>query len=142
MDCVFCKIIAGEIPSKKLYEDEKVYAFYDINPQMPVHFLVIPKEHIESAAELNEENADVVKHIFVVIAKLAKELSLADGYRVITNSGAAAGQTVVGGEVEARRAMGDTVYAVNERQGRRLKFRRIGRLEYIHVEAFGSLTLP
>lgn len=93
-DCLFCKIIAGEIPSDKLWEDEICYAFKDINPQAPVHFLVIPKTHIASAAELNAENSACVAHCFEVIAKLAKSEGLTGGFRVITNSGADAGQTV------------------------------------------------
>ena len=75
-DCLFCKIAAGEIPSNKVYEDDQVYAFYDIDPQAPVHFLVIPKEHIQSVSAVNAENEAVVGHIFGVIAKLAKELGL------------------------------------------------------------------
>ena len=94
MDCLFCKIIAGEIPSNKLYEDELCYAFYDIAPMAPTHFLVVPKAHFASAAEVTEENAAVVGHIYAVIAKLAKELGFADGYRVVTNVGELAGQTV------------------------------------------------
>ena len=93
-DCIFCKIIVGEIPSRKLYEDELCLAFYDIQPLAPQHFLVIPKEHIASAAELGTENASVVGHIFAVIAKLTTELGFADGFRVVTNCGADAGQTV------------------------------------------------
>ena len=93
-NCIFCKIIAGDIPSKKVYEDELCYAFYDINPLAPVHFLVVPKQHIGSAAEINEENAALVGHIYAVIAKLAKELGIAEGFRVVTNCGADAGQTV------------------------------------------------
>ncbi len=93
-DCIFCKIIKGEIPSKKVYEDELCYAFYDINPLAPVHFLVVPKQHIASAAEINEENAALTAHIFTVIARLAKELGFAEGFRVVTNCGADAGQTV------------------------------------------------
>ena len=93
-DCIFCKIIAGEIPSRKVYEDELCYAFYDITPLAPVHFLVVPKAHLASAAEITEENAAVVGHIYAVIAKLAKELGIADGFRVVTNCGEAAGQTV------------------------------------------------
>lgn len=92
--CIFCKIIKGEIPSKKVYEDELCFAFYDINPLAPVHFLVVPKAHIASAAEITEENAALVAHIFTVIAKLAKELGFAEGFRVVTNCGADAGQTV------------------------------------------------
>ena len=95
MDCLFCSIINGEIPSKKIYEDDMVYAFYDINPQAPVHFLVIPKMHIESANDLTDENADVVSHVFKVIAKIAKELGIAaDGYRVVNNCGKNGQQTV------------------------------------------------
>lgn len=95
MDCVFCKIIAGEIPSKKLYEDEQVYAFYDIAPAAPVHFLVVPKQHVmNSCAEATEDNGPLFGHIFTVIAKLTKELGLTGGYRVVTNCGEDAGQTV------------------------------------------------
>ncbi len=93
-DCLFCKIIAGEIPSKKVYEDELCYAFYDIAPLAPVHFLVVPKAHFASAAEVTEENAPVIGHIYTVIARLARELGFADGYRVVTNVGELAGQTV------------------------------------------------
>ena len=94
MDCLFCKIAAGEIPSKKAYEDEKVYAFYDIDPQAPVHILVIPKEHIQSVNQITPENQEIVGHIFTVIAKLAKELDLKDGYRVVSNVGEQGGQSV------------------------------------------------
>ena len=93
-DCLFCKIIAGEIPSQKAYEDEKCFAFKDISPLAPTHFLVVPKEHFASAAEVTEENAALVGHIYAVIAKLAKEMGFADGYRVVTNVGELAGQTV------------------------------------------------
>ena len=93
-DCIFCKIIAGEIPSTKLFEDETILAFYDISPQAPVHFLVVPKEHIASAAEINAGNSLVVARCFEVIALLAEREGLAAGFRVITNSGADAGQTV------------------------------------------------
>ncbi len=94
MDCLFCKIINGEIPSKKLYEDDLVYAFYDINPQAPVHFLVISKAHIESAAAISSENSAVISHIFEVIAALSKELALDDGFRVVSNAGKHGAQTV------------------------------------------------
>lgn len=94
MDCLFCKIAAGEIPSKKAYEDEKVFAFYDIDPQAPVHILVIPKEHIQSVSQITPENQEIVGHIFTVIAKLAKELNLEDGYRVVSNVGQQGGQSV------------------------------------------------
>lgn len=94
MDCIFCKIVNGEIPSAKVYEDETVYAFNDLSPQAPVHVLVIPKEHITSAADITEENSAVVAHIFEVIAKIAKEKGLDDGYRIVNNCGDSAGQTV------------------------------------------------
>ncbi len=94
-NCIFCKIIKGDIPSKKLYEDELVYAFYDINPEAPVHFLIIPKEHIKSVNELNEKNINVVSHIFKVINKLVVELDIAEsGYRIVNNCGEDGGQTV------------------------------------------------
>ena len=94
MDCLFCKIIAGEIPSKKVYEDEQVYAFYDIAPQSPVHFLVVPKEHISGPSAINSQNEAVVGHIYSVIAMLSKELGYENGYRVIANCGEDGGQTV------------------------------------------------
>ncbi len=93
-DCIFCKLIAGEIPSKKVYEDELCFAFYDIAPLAPMHFLVVPKAHIGSAAEISADNAALVGHIYAVIAKLAQELGFAEGFRVVTNCGAIAGQTV------------------------------------------------
>lgn len=93
-DCIFCKIINGDIPSKKVYEDELCFAFYDIAPLAPTHFLVVPKQHIASAAEITEENASLVGHVYTVIAKLAAELGFAEGFRVVTNCGADAGQTV------------------------------------------------
>ncbi|MBO5222308.1 MAG: histidine triad nucleotide-binding protein [Clostridia bacterium] len=93
--CVFCKIISGEIPSKKAYEDDSVLAIYDINPQAPVHIVFMPKQHILTSADgINEENCEIIGKIFVAIAKVAKELGLKDGYRIINNCGAAAGQTV------------------------------------------------
>ena len=95
MDCLFCKIIKGEIPSNKVYEDELVYAFYDIEPQAPKHILIIPKEHIKSANDLTEENASVVGHVFAVAAKIAKAEGIADGgYRIVNNCGEHGGQTV------------------------------------------------
>lgn len=93
-DCLFCKIIAGEIPSNKLYEDETVFSFYDIAPQAPVHFLVIPKQHIEGPDMVNEGNSAVVAHAFEVIAQLTKQLGLDKGYRVVANCGDEGGQTV------------------------------------------------
>lgn len=92
-DCLFCKIAQGDIPSKKVYEDELCYAFYDIDPQAPVHFLVIPKEHIQSVSQVDEHSAPVVGHIFQVIAQVTKELGLTS-YRVVSNIGAQAGQSV------------------------------------------------
>ncbi len=94
MDCIFCKIVNGEIPSKKLYEDERVLAFYDIEPKAPVHVLVIPKQHLDSVLAVNEENADVVAHIFSLIPKLVEKLDLPGGFRVVSNCGEDAGQTV------------------------------------------------
>ena len=94
-DCLFCKIIGGEIPSNKVYEDELCYAFYDIAPQAPTHFLVVPKAHIQSVTAITPENSAVVAHIFEVIAKLAQELGFAEaGYRVVSNIGEAGQQSV------------------------------------------------
>ena len=87
MDCLFCKIIAGEIPSQKVYETESVYAFRDINPQAPTHILVVPKAHIASVAEINAENAAAVADIMVAIAAIAKQEGLLNGYRVVSNVG-------------------------------------------------------
>ena len=93
MDCLFCNIASGKIPSKKVYEDDLCYAFYDIDPQAPTHFLVIPKAHIASVSAVTHENEAVVGHMFSVIAKLAQELGL-DSYRVVSNIGEQAGQSV------------------------------------------------
>jgi histidine triad (HIT) family protein len=93
-NCLFCRIVAGEIPSTKVYEDETVLAFRDIAPQAPTHILVIPKAHIASVAQISAENSAVVAHIFEVIAKVAEAEGLADGYRVVSNCGDHAGQTV------------------------------------------------
>lgn len=92
-DCIFCKIAGKEIPSKPVYEDDSCYAFYDLEPQAPTHFLVIPKHHIASALEINEENASIIGHCYAVIAKVAKEMNI-KSYRVVTNCGEQAGQTV------------------------------------------------
>ena len=94
MDCLFCKIIKGEIPSKKVYEDEKVFAFYDISPAAPVHVLIIPKTHIACADEITEANSAIVAHIFSKIPMIAKEAGANNGYRVITNCGEDGAQTV------------------------------------------------
>lgn len=94
MDCIFCKIANKEIPSNTIYEDDKVIAFYDLAPQAPIHFLVIPKAHIKSADEINETNSEIIAHIFTVISKITKELGLSNGYRIVNNCGEDGGQTV------------------------------------------------
>ncbi len=95
MDCIFCKIANKEIPANVIYEDDKVLAFHDINPQAPFHILVIPKKHISTLLELTEEDKDLIGHIYLVINKLAKDLGFADrGYRVVVNCKEEAGQTV------------------------------------------------
>lgn len=94
MNCIFCKIIAGDIPSKKAYEDEDILAFYDINPQAPVHILVIPKAHIPSVDGVNTENSGVVAKIFEKIPAIAKSAGIENGYRVISNCGPDACQSV------------------------------------------------
>ena len=93
-DCLFCKIVAGDIPSTKVYEDESVLAFRDIAPMAPTHILVIPKAHISSVADITPENSAVVAHIFEVIAAIAAQEGLTDGYRVVSNCGDHAGQSV------------------------------------------------
>ena len=93
-NCLFCKIIAGEIPSTKVYEDELVYAFRDIAPQAPTHILVVPKIHVEDVNGITAENNAVIAHIFTVIPQIAKAENLENGYRVVSNCGADAGQTV------------------------------------------------
>ena len=93
-DCLFCKIAAGEIPCTKVYEDEAVLAFRDINPQAPVHILVIPKNHIASAADINAENVSHAARCLQAIAVIARQEGLEKGFRVISNCGADAGQTV------------------------------------------------
>ena len=93
-NCLFCKIVAGEIPSTKVYEDDLVLAFRDIAPQAPTHILVIPKVHIGSVAEISAENSGVVAHIFEVIPQIAQAEGLENGYRVVSNCGEHAGQTV------------------------------------------------
>ncbi|MBQ0015154.1 MAG: histidine triad nucleotide-binding protein [Oscillospiraceae bacterium] len=95
MDCLFCKIVSGEIPSTKVYEDDICFAFRDIAPQGPVHVLVIPKEHIQSVNQVDDSNKDIVAHIFTVIPQIAKAEGIADeGYRVVSNIGERAEQTV------------------------------------------------
>ena len=93
-DCLFCKIIKGEIPSSKVYEDDMVFAFNDIAPEAPVHVLIVPKEHIACAADITPENSAVIAHIFEVAAIIAKEKGLDDGFRIVNNCGDSAGQTV------------------------------------------------
>ena len=87
MDCLFCKIIAGKIPSAKVYENDYVYAFRDIQPQAPVHVLIVPKEHIASIDEVTPANSDIMRHVAEAIPEVAKALGLENGYRVITNVG-------------------------------------------------------
>lgn len=94
-DCIFCKIINKEIPSKPVYENDKVYAFYDINPEAPVHVLIVPKQHIASHNELTLENVDIMKDIHLAANEISKQLGIAEsGYRLINNCGSDAGQTV------------------------------------------------
>lgn len=94
MNCIFCMIASGSIPSKKVYEDSDMLAFYDINPQAPVHVLVIPKTHISSVDEINADNSDIVANIFTKIPSIAKEAGITNGYRVISNCGSDACQSV------------------------------------------------
>lgn len=93
-DCLFCKIIAGEIPSTKIYEDDCVYAFADISPQAPFHAVVVPKKHIKSAAEITAENSELIAKVYEAIAIIAKENNLEKGFRVVNNCGEDGGQTV------------------------------------------------
>ena len=95
MDCVFCEIVKGNILSEKIYEDEYVLAFKDLKPQAPVHFLVIPKKHIKNELEIKEEDKDILYNVFLSIQKIAKELDLKDGFRVVNNCGEDGGQTVL-----------------------------------------------
>lgn len=95
MSCIFCKIINKEIPSKIVYEDEKILAFHDINPQAPYHILVIPKKHLSTLLELSEEDKELIGHIYLVINKIAKDFGFAErGFRVVVNCKEEAGQTV------------------------------------------------
>lgn len=94
MDCLFCQIVEGKIPSKKVYEDDKILAFYDISPMAPVHVVVVPKEHICCADEINENNCQIVGYIFSKIPQMAKELGLENGYRIVNNCKEDGGQTV------------------------------------------------
>lgn len=94
MDCIFCKIASGEIPSTRVYEDDLCVAFKDLEPQAPVHILIIPREHIVSAAEITPGNSSIVAHIFEVAAKLAKDNKLKNGWRIVSNVGEDGGQSV------------------------------------------------
>lgn len=93
-DCIFCKIVAGEIPCRKLYEDEDVLSFHDIHPVAPVHFMLIPKAHVASLAECDPSHRDVLGKMLLLVPKLAKEQGLADGFRTVINTGRGGGQEV------------------------------------------------
>ena len=93
-DCIFCKIVAGEIPAKKVYEDNEILAFRDLNPQAPVHVLVIPRKHIASLNEAEAGDQEILGRLLVTLPKLAAELGVGSGYRVVNNCGASAGQSV------------------------------------------------
>jgi histidine triad (HIT) family protein len=96
MDCIFCKIAKGEIPSQIVYEDSKVMAFKDINPQAPVHIVIIPKEHIKSIMDINEDNCDLMSHIILAVKTITKKMNIADtGFRLLTNTGKDGGQEVL-----------------------------------------------
>ena len=95
MDCIFCRIISGDIPSDILYQDEQVVAFRDITPKAPVHLLLVPRKHIESLAELSEDEASIMGHLMAVANRLAREAGISDkGYRLVVNSGPEGGQEV------------------------------------------------
>jgi len=95
MDCLFCKIINGEIPSKKVYEDDHVYAFHDINPVAPIHVLTIPKKHISSLLDIQDDDKELIGHLHLSLQKIAKQLGVDEsGFRVITNTGKEGQQTV------------------------------------------------
>ncbi len=94
MDCVFCKIASNEIPSKKVYEDDQIVAFNDLDPQAPVHVLIIPKKHIQSADHIADDDKNIIGKIFMVASKIAKKLGLENGYRIVNNFGEDGGQTV------------------------------------------------
>ena len=94
MDCLFCKIAAGVIPSKTVYQDEQCYAFADVNPQSPVHFLVIPQEHIPSIAHASPAHVPLLGHLLAAAAQIARDKGLDNGYRIVINTGPDGGQTV------------------------------------------------
>jgi histidine triad (HIT) family protein len=93
-DCLFCRIVAGKIPSEKVHEDNDVVAFHDVNPQAPVHVLVIPRRHVASLDEAAGEDGELLGKLLLTVRQLARDLEIAEGYRVVTNCGAAAGQSV------------------------------------------------
>ena len=93
-DCIFCKIVRGEIPSRKVYEDDDIFAFHDINPAAPVHFMIIPKKHIASLTDAQEEDRDVLGHIMVMAGRLAREQGSTDGFRTVVNTGRVGRQDV------------------------------------------------
>lgn len=94
MDCIFCKIIAGEIPSTKIYENDDVLAFLDIDPKAPFHAVIIPKQHIASAAEINSGNSGLIAMVFEAAAEISREQNLGNGFRIVNNCGEDGGQTV------------------------------------------------
>ena len=93
-DCIFCKIASGQMQSNKVYEDDKIVAFKDINPMAPIHLLVIPKKHIENVMQINNSNSEIIAHIFEKIPTIAKENGLGDGFRLVSNCNEIAGQSV------------------------------------------------
>jgi len=93
-DCIFCKIVRGEIPSRKVYEDDEIFAFHDINPAAPVHFMIIPKKHIASLADAQDEDRDVLGRIMVMAGRLAREQGSTDGFRTVVNTGRVGRQDV------------------------------------------------
>jgi histidine triad (HIT) family protein len=93
-DCLFCKIVAGEIPTKKIYEDDEILAFHDVNPQAPSHALIVPKRHIASLNDAESAEAELLGRLLLTARKVASQLGIASGYRVVNNCGAAAGQSV------------------------------------------------
>lgn len=94
-DCIFCKIVAGEIPCRKVYEDSDVLAFHDINPAAPVHFMIVPKEHISSLADAHARHEMLLGRLLLLVPRLAQEQGLADGFKTVINTGAGGGQLVM-----------------------------------------------
>ncbi|MDR3750433.1 MAG: histidine triad nucleotide-binding protein [Terracidiphilus sp.] len=94
MSCLFCKIVEGKIPSTAVYQDEFLYAFADVNPQAPVHVLIVPREHIASLSDANEKNRELLGHLLLAAAKIARDKDLAKGYRIVVNTGEDGGQSV------------------------------------------------